>query len=530
MGKNRKKAFVDWLVRNYIFLFFSALFLLCLVSIGIMSWSVKRAEKLHSGLVRDQIYSTTKIFLHDTVQNTITNIRLLRTKNMQQARDMVDFLADAICRQYQLQENALIPFTENLVRQQKNRDMFVVVLSLRQTGKDVFSTVAGNALKKTADYTREADIGPYHLFCQVNGTAVDAETKNDAAGLIHSEVFDNDSYIWVNEIVNWSGGNNYAIRRIHPNLIHTEGAYLSTRTPDVTGKLMYQIELDGIKQYGELYYRYYFLQKNSNIISEKLTYSALYPEYNWIVSMGIPIHDIDFYADKVYSSSKIFDSQISAISASLFIFAFGFVIVFFMLTGKRFIRHTGDVIRQESNIDPLTGIPNRRMGHEYLVREFQSFMSGETSPVLFSVDIDNFKHINDTLGHETGDYVLKFIVERISQTIRGSDSFFRWGGEEFLIIYKNIRTEDIMQLADRLNRQVSGTPVSVESPVNFHNSRGSGKKRNFCLLPVSISVGITWFGPSDAAYHEALRRADIALYRAKAEGKDCSRIEPPHGG
>lgn len=108
-----------------------------------------------------------------------------------------------------------------------------------------------------------------------------------------------DSYIWVQEVYNFDGGDKYAIRLIHPNLKDTEGTLLSTRTTDSEGNLPYKEELEGIKKDGHVFLNYTFKELYSDRVSMKLTYSSLYPDYNWIISRGVSVNKLDDAVEKI---------------------------------------------------------------------------------------------------------------------------------------------------------------------------------------------------------------------------------------
>ena len=100
-------------------------------------------------------------------------------------------------------------------------------------------------------------------------------------------------YVWVNRIVNYQGGDKYAIRQIHPNLPHTEGDWLSTNTTDIQGKKPYEVELKGVKKDGEIYFEYYFKKLNSEKIAHKMSFAKLYKPWNWVVATGVYLDDVD---------------------------------------------------------------------------------------------------------------------------------------------------------------------------------------------------------------------------------------------
>lgn len=135
---------------------------------------------------------------------------------------------------------------------------------------------------------------------------VDDIVKEEEKELIHQQNYTDESYIWVNEILDMNGGDNYAIRRIHPNLTSTEGEYLSTSTQDIAGNYPYKTELDGIRENGEVVHQYYFKNLSDDRIVEKVSYAALYEPYNWIVGIGTPLDsiysDIEYMSDKRYAA------------------------------------------------------------------------------------------------------------------------------------------------------------------------------------------------------------------------------------
>jgi diguanylate cyclase (GGDEF)-like protein len=156
-----------------------------------------------------------------------------------------------------------------------------------------------------------------------------------------------------------------------------------------------------------------------------------------------------------------------------------------------------DAIRREKektliNIaekDYLTGIYNRR-------KFFHSIKKLEEKSALLLMDLDNFKKINDTYGHDTGDKVLKAYTSVIMENIRKEDIFARIGGEEFVLVLKNVSDkEKVYQIAEKLRELISKREVEN---VNF-----------------TVSIGVTLFLPNKEDIKDVLKRADIALYEAK---------------
>jgi diguanylate cyclase (GGDEF)-like protein/PAS domain S-box-containing protein len=178
----------------------------------------------------------------------------------------------------------------------------------------------------------------------------------------------------------------------------------------------------------------------------------------------------------------------------------GFVVVARDMTERKRME---DELKQLAIVDPLTGAFNRRHGLARLAVEFdQRARSGQSCAVLM-LDIDRFKSINDTYGHDAGDVALCAIARICKAGLRTVDMLARWGGEEFLILLPDTDTEAAVVIAERLREAVATALV----PVSGHAS-----------IEVTISIGVA--APVNDDPRDLLRRADEALYAAKAGGRN----------
>jgi diguanylate cyclase (GGDEF)-like protein len=157
-----------------------------------------------------------------------------------------------------------------------------------------------------------------------------------------------------------------------------------------------------------------------------------------------------------------------------------------------------------ANVDSLTGLPNRHWLKNYLPSAIDLAKHYHLGLAVLFIDLDNFKNINDTLGHVTGDAVLKSAATRLRSLVRHSDHVVRLGGDEFTIILEQVhRTEDISRIADQAIEELS-KPFAVGFADVSH---------------IRASIGISLF-PHDGTDGETLlKHADIAMYSAKAAGK-----------
>ena len=153
------------------------------------------------------------------------------------------------------------------------------------------------------------------------------ETLTFIRQIVHESNFSNGAYIWINEVTDYSGGENYGIRQVHGNLPETEGMLLSTSMQDAKGNLPYLAELEGIKKNGELYYKYWFKEYKSEKISEKITYAKLYTPYNWIVCTGTYLNSMYEPTGGVSKSKKIVFYSFCFILQIISILLFVFIII-----------------------------------------------------------------------------------------------------------------------------------------------------------------------------------------------------------
>ena len=152
-----------------------------------------------------------------------------------------------------------------------------------------------------------------------------------------------DGYVWVNHIVDYGGGEKYAIRQIHPNLPNTEGQYLSTETTDIKGDTPYKTELEGVKSKGEIFFEYYFKKLGSEKIAHKMTYAKLYKPWDWVVATGVYLDDVDeLIRTETAIMKKTLNRQIiysSLISALVIIVSVLILVLFEKQTRRLLLAH-----------------------------------------------------------------------------------------------------------------------------------------------------------------------------------------------
>jgi diguanylate cyclase (GGDEF)-like protein/PAS domain S-box-containing protein len=172
-------------------------------------------------------------------------------------------------------------------------------------------------------------------------------------------------------------------------------------------------------------------------------------------------------------------------------------------------KHEDESIRAIAFIDPLTGLPNRRLFMERLSQTLARAKRYMTQFAVMFIDVDHFKHINDTHGHEVGDSTLKIVAERVQSCLRDTDTVSRFGGDEFVVLLDSVNTtQNVLNIAESIRLRVAET-TNIEA----------------LGLQVRLSMGISIYDVShgdDAT--SLLNKADKALYNAKAAGRNNVKL------
>ncbi|NCC67442.1 MAG: GGDEF domain-containing protein [Clostridia bacterium] len=196
---------------------------------------------------------------------------------------------------------------------------------------------------------------------------------------------------------------------------------------------------------------------------------------------------------------------------SEFFYMLNIAIVFFGLITIMFFFafnavHAERTLQCLAEYDELTGLYNRRFIRNVLDDVYFEYIS---SGALFSVaitDIDDFKNVNDTFGHDAGDYVLRMLGERYRAEVPYDSIVGRWGGEEFIVVFKNnCRFEECCNTMDKIRQSIENKPFSYEG----HN------------ISITLTAGVAIY-EEGMSIADIVRKADARLYKGKAEGKNVT--------
>jgi len=226
----------------------------------------------------------------------------------------------------------------------------------------------------------------------------------------------------------------------------------------------------------------------------------------------VPIAVVAAYVDQTRERDRVHYAFLLAAVALCLLSALSFGVPAIALYRRTQEKQQGDRrIRFLAHHDALTGLANRVRLIERLAEAFAALPAHGGSFAVHFIDIDSFKEINDSLGHDGGDFVLKAVAERLRAAARPGDVVARLGGDEFVLIQSGVAGEDdAAAFASRL-------AAALAAPIRF--------KENEIVSTVSIGVAVApEFGDSP---ERLLKSADLALYKSKADGRNCVRFFRP---
>ncbi len=211
--------------------------------------------------------------------------------------------------------------------------------------------------------------------------------------------------------------------------------------------------------------------------------------------------------------SYISNELIEELTAKRMIFAAAGYLLLFLVTGVISVLFAKNSVQKKQAFrklqlyaitDDLTGLANRRELDKVALSEFKRAIRFSRRLSVLMLDLDHFKDVNDTYGHNTGDLVLKYVADICADTIRGQDFLARYGGEEFTILLPETGFESAGQLAQRICDVIAARPYQ-----DGHH-----------MIPMTISIGVSEIEDTDEDIDDLMFRADKSLYEAKRRGRN----------
>lgn len=242
--------------------------------------------------------------------------------------------------------------------------------------------------------------------------------------------------------------------------------------------------------------------KNTDDGQTRHVFYAVSRNYPLVIAVGISDADID---NDISQTRRLLDIQLAIFIISSVIAC---ILILILLRQNRRIAENERHIRYLADTDALTGAKSRRTFLAMADKEFSRARRYNQSLSVIMIDADNFKNINDTYGHHTGDIVLQKLAEITAGTLRQSDIFGRIGGEEFAVLLPQTTADKATAVAERIRLSIMKHVIgTVKSPVRF-----------------TISAGVSTRREATEDFAALLNDADRALYSAKNKGRNCIAV------
>jgi diguanylate cyclase (GGDEF)-like protein/PAS domain S-box-containing protein len=251
--------------------------------------------------------------------------------------------------------------------------------------------------------------------------------------------------------------------------------------------------------------------KNPRILSSGLNDAAFY------AAMWKCIHDTGKWEGDIWNRRKNKDPYLEHLNISVVKNPDGCVTNYVgTLTDITISSKAAAEIQNLAFYDPLTQLPNRRLLMDRVNQALSSCDRNRQTGALLFIDLDNFKSINDSLGHSMGDRLLKEVAERLKSCVRSGDTVARTGGDEFVVMLEDL-SEHTLEAAT----QAETTGEKILTTLNLTYRIGLRELHN------SASIGITLFNANQREFGEIYKQADIAMYQAKKAGRNTLRFFDP---
>ena len=171
-------------------------------------------------------------------------------------------------------------------------------------------------------------------------------------------------------------------------------------------------------------------------------------------------------------------------------------------------------MKHQANIDPLTGLYNRRFLEDYAPKLFAIARRRDQPVGFIMMDLDHFKNINDVYGHEIGDRILRHFARTVTSTMRETNLTARYGGEEFIVVLPDTSTQSCALVAERIRKSVMDmeVPSSTEKP----------------LPPITVSIGVASFPENGQTVEEVIQASDKSMYESKRNGRNRVSLSSLH--
>ena len=485
-----------------------------IVVLAIVLFFANRQESVYVNKIYDSAFEFKKNYLKDTTVNFVNDIETTKKDSVTVFNFTVDLCLEELSSVLSRRATAARALNDYFASR-ADPSMWSAVLVDSKThivlgtfggeaaalfaGKSSAEPVALAFFDSLCSYrTITDDSTSLTLVYGISKTQLEKTVQQIFTGRVHSYRFTDGAYIFIYKVLDYAGGEQFALRIAHPDVDMLENTYVST-SGGALGDKWYRDMLTGINQEGEYFGAYDFTDPSTGTVTKKLSYSLLYADYDWIITMSTDSDMLTRFIDRSGAVSEVLRFR-RLLPVCIAIIAVLIVTLFVqMLRDKRKLQREADSLEERVNWDELTHANTRQFGADELDHVFGNYRNGLASPAIMLLDVDNFKGVNDTYGHDAGDLVLKRIIKTVYANCRASDKIIRWGGDEFILVFPRIRGNGAARVLEKVILAINSADFLMD---------GKGEQ-------ITVSVGASFFLPGDEDISTVLRRCDSALYQAK---------------
>ena len=425
----------------------------------------------------------------------------------QDENKLEEFLASWVPKIEQMQHGELIQLI--LHNKQTNRYMFYYHDEVNEVPVDIYSYKVMEYVNN-APYCKKVEYLYRTLYIISTQESIDKKAQEHIYRTVYATRYGQDGYVWTNEILNYDGGDDYAICRIHPNRKTAEGQYLSTNIQDAEGNYPYLKELEEIKEKGEIFHTFYSNEEEDNVIREKASYAKIYEPFNWIIATATPLDDVMIYSNALNEENQKSLSGMLHYAIIILIIIFLGDILLILYNNKKMKEKlhleeqnaSNEEKLKQADYEAMTGVLRRGVG-EHKIKDYLQNSSNKDG-ILLIVDLDDLKKINDVLGHRAGDEAIIGIADVLKSSFRQTDIILRYGGDEFVVFVpeEGNNLDAVSKRMDMLVKKISLVTIGENKEQTIHGS-----------------IGCATTMPGDT-FESLFSRADKALYCVKRKGKN----------
>lgn len=331
-----------------------------------------------------------------------------------------------------------------------------------------------------------AAIGVIQYFYKLEllGQVTSTQAKGYAIKALESATYGKNGYFWINSDDGELLMQPYTPERVGINQIDWA---------DINGRLIF-VEFVKTAKTGGGWVAYHWPKPGGNEEYPKISYVSYFEPWGWVLGTGVYLDDMQAHIFKVVTKA----------SGMLFASFLVFVVIAFVVVNY-FFRQLGDLAVR----DALTNLHTKRFLDEISssILKKKQRLSDQVLAIVF-IDIDFFKKVNDTFGHEWGDKVLKELAVTLQDSARAEDFCIRYGGEEFVVIGFFENEAAVVAFAERIRERAS--------QLIFSNQKTE--------FSITLSAGIAIHDNAKESFEDTLKRADQKLYQSKRSGRNCVSI------